>query len=302
VTDFVSANVHRRGKDPCRRVEHLHLESVDAHRLSENTFFGANMPIFMPRTPLGGVKTCVFESETDIHAASTSVPAVKTHVFGAKTSIVTTRTALAATKTSMFGANMSIVAASTPFRDAQTFVFETNRPMFPPPEQRIVVGRHPSFPSNHQHRPATMTDFTLVYPMFAMVLLTATVLTILFRSRVRAVREKKINSHYFRIYQGEVEPEETAKPARHFSNLFEAPTLFYAACITAMVTHDTSVALQALAWAYVVARVAHAWIHLGRNRIGQRIKAYFAGWLALLAIWVHIVVHVTIGMTSIAAI
>jgi hypothetical protein len=137
-----------------------------------------------------------------------------------------------------------------------------------------------------------MTEFNLVYPMFAMVLLTVTVLVILFRSRVRAVGEKKISSHYFRIYQGEAEPEETAKPARHFSNLFEAPTLFYAACITAMVTHDTGYALQALAWVYVVARIAHAWIHLGGNRLRQRIRAYFAGWLALLAIWIHIVVHV----------
>ena len=140
-----------------------------------------------------------------------------------------------------------------------------------------------------------MTDFTLVYPMFAMVLLTGTVLVILFRSRVRAVGDKKISSHYFRIYQGEVEPEETAKPARHFINLFEAPTLFYAACITAMVTHDTRLVLLALAWVYVAARVAHAWIHLRRNRIGQRIKAYFAGWLALLAMWIHIVAHVAMG-------
>jgi len=138
-----------------------------------------------------------------------------------------------------------------------------------------------------------MTDFTLVYPMFAMVMLTATVLVILFRSRVRAVGDKKISSHYFRIYQGETEPEETAKPARHFTNLFEAPTLFYAACVTAMVVRDNSEVLLTLAWLYVVARIVHAWIHLGRNRIGQRIKAYFAGWLALLAIWIHIVVHVS---------
>lgn len=137
-----------------------------------------------------------------------------------------------------------------------------------------------------------MNNFNLVYPMFAMVVLTAVVLVILFRSRVRAVGQKKMSSQYFRIYQGETEPEETAKPARHFSNLFEAPTLFYAACITAMVVDDNAVIVQLLAWAYVVARVLHAWIHLGGNRLRHRIRAYFAGWLALLAIWIHIVAHV----------
>ncbi len=96
-----------------------------------------------------------------------------------------------------------------------------------------------------------MNDFTLVYPMFAMVILTATVLVILFRSRVRAVRGGKVNTTYFRTYQGEIEPDETAKPSRHFVNLFEAPTLFYAACVTAMIVHDSAIAVQVLAWLYV---------------------------------------------------
>jgi hypothetical protein len=131
---------------------------------------------------------------------------------------------------------------------------------------------------------------SLIYPMFAMVLLTATVLVILFRSRVRAVRENQISAKYFRIYQGEIEPESTAKPARHFSNLFEAPTLFYAACLAAMVTQQTGTTIVALAWAYVAARVAHAWIHLRGNRLRLRIRAYFAGWLVLLAMWVLLAV------------
>ena len=137
-----------------------------------------------------------------------------------------------------------------------------------------------------------MGAFALVYPMAAMVLLTASVLVILFRSRVRAVREGKVTAHYFRIYQGESEPEGSAQAARHFINLFEAPTLFYAAGITAMVVGDTDVAVLVLAWAYVVARVAHALIHLGGNRIRHRLRAYFAGWLILLAMWIQVVVHV----------
>jgi hypothetical protein len=139
-----------------------------------------------------------------------------------------------------------------------------------------------------------MSDFRLVYPMAAMVLLTACVLVILFRSRVRAVRKGQVSIQYFRIYQGEVESEDSAKPSRHFINLFEAPTLFYAACVTAMVVRDENIAVLALAWIYVAARVAHAFIHLGGNRIRYRLRAYFAGWLALVAMWGHVVVHVAI--------
>jgi hypothetical protein len=136
-----------------------------------------------------------------------------------------------------------------------------------------------------------MNDSALVYPMLALVLLTAVVLVVLFRSRVRALREGKVNAGYFKIYQGAVEPEYAAKPARHFVNLFEAPTLFYAACLTAMVTHSVSLFIQVLAWAYVAARVVHAVIHLGSNKLRPRIAAYFTGWLALVTMWISIAVN-----------
>jgi hypothetical protein len=139
-----------------------------------------------------------------------------------------------------------------------------------------------------------MTRYALIYPMFALVLLSAFVLARVFRSRVRAVRAGKVSARYFRIYQGEVEPEETAKPARHFTNLFEAPTLFYAGCLAAMATGDEGLVVQLTAWAYVVARLVHAFIHLGQNRLGHRINAYFASWIALLALWVHVVAHVAL--------
>lgn len=130
-----------------------------------------------------------------------------------------------------------------------------------------------------------MSGSSLIFPMFAMVLLTATVLTILFRSRVQAVRENPATLQFFRLYQDGREPELSAKAARHFSNLFEAPTLFYAGCLAAMVTGQTGTAIVALAWGYVAARIAHAFIHLGGNRLRWRIRAYFLSWLLLVALW-----------------
>jgi hypothetical protein len=136
----------------------------------------------------------------------------------------------------------------------------------------------------------------VIYPMFAMVLLTFVVLTKLFRSRVRAVREGQVSVAYFRIYQGEVEPESTAKPARHFANLFEAPVLFYVVCLAAMNLHFTGVAMQVLAWVYVVARIIHAYVHLGGNRIRKRIRAYFFSWIILLAMWIYLVAGISLGI------
>jgi hypothetical protein len=136
----------------------------------------------------------------------------------------------------------------------------------------------------------------VLYPMFAMVLLTFAVLMKMFRARVRAVREGTVSAAYFRIYQGQVEPESTAKPARHFANLFEAPVLFYVVCLAAMITHFTGVAMQVLAWAYVAARLMHAYAHLGANRLRKRIRAYFVSWLILLGMWIYLVAGISLGI------
>jgi hypothetical protein len=137
-----------------------------------------------------------------------------------------------------------------------------------------------------------MSELSLVYPMLAMVLLSFTVLIVLFRSRVRMVREGHAPVSYFRLFQGSPEPEYAAKPARHFANLFEAPTLFYAGCLAAMVAGVTGTAVVALAWGYVAARLAHAVVHLGGNRVRHRLRVYFLSWLILLALWVYVAMDV----------
>ncbi len=141
-----------------------------------------------------------------------------------------------------------------------------------------------------------MREANLVYPMFAMVVLTASVLVVLFRSRVRAVRAGEVGTSFFRTFQGGSEPDSSVKAARQFSNLFEAPTLYYAACLAAILVHDSSATAVALAWLYVAARVAHACIHLGPNRLRYRVRAYFISWVILATLWVHIVAHTAWGL------
>ena len=143
-----------------------------------------------------------------------------------------------------------------------------------------------------------MNRFGLVYPMFAMFALTGAVLILLFRSRVRAIREKDVTQGYFKVYQGQVEPEYAAKRSRHFSNLFEAPTLFYAVCLAAMVTQQADRTLEVLAWLYVAARLVHSFVHLGRNEIVPRLTAYFSSWAVMAAMWIYLAVRVAAAGSS----
>lgn len=135
-----------------------------------------------------------------------------------------------------------------------------------------------------------MTQLELIYPMAALVLLTIVVLFCMVRGRFAAVRSGDVDVRYYKTYQGDnTEPRQAAQNARHFTNLFENPVLFYVACIVAMVSGLGGIPMLVLAWLFVAARVAHAVIHLTSNRIPQRVAAYGASWFVLAAMWLWLV-------------
>ncbi|MEL6870917.1 MAG: MAPEG family protein [Pseudomonadota bacterium] len=130
-----------------------------------------------------------------------------------------------------------------------------------------------------------MPNEYIILPMFAMVIITFVTLITLFIARTTAVRSGAVRAGYFKTYQDQAEPEQSAKLSRHFINLFESPVLFYAVCLAALATQNATTAFQVLAWLYVAARVVHAIIHLGANALQRRIAAYFVSWLIILAMW-----------------
>ena len=80
-------------------------------------------------------------------------------------------------------------------------------------------------------------------------------------------------------------PPPVSIPNRNYMNLLELPMLFYVVCIVLYVTAGASATTIALAWAFVVLRVAHSLIHLTYNRVVHRLSAFAASNVALVVLW-----------------
>lgn len=124
----------------------------------------------------------------------------------------------------------------------------------------------------------------MLYPMFAMVILTCAVAIYLFRLRVRAVKAGEVRLSQFRLNTGEV-PDAITQAARNYSNLFEVPVLFYTAGAIAIALGIQVPAMTITAWIFVLARIAHSWIHLTGNNVIHRLRAYMLGNICVLVIW-----------------
>lgn len=131
----------------------------------------------------------------------------------------------------------------------------------------------------------------MLYPMLAMIVLTFAVAFYMLALRVGAVRSGAVSTRYFRVYTGTEPPEAVQQAGRNYSNLFEMPVLFYAACVTALALGFQTPALVTLAWLYVGARLAHSVIHLGYNNVMHRLAAFMTSNVFLLLMWALIATH-----------
>ena len=131
----------------------------------------------------------------------------------------------------------------------------------------------------------------ILYPVFAMFLLVAVVLSRLRRMRFAAVRKGDVKASFYRAYPEGGEPEVLRVVSRHFTNLFEMPVLFYVGVILTYVTHQVSWWMIGLAWGYVVLRYLHSWVHLTGNDVRTRFTVYFASAFVLLLMWASLFVR-----------
>ncbi len=143
-----------------------------------------------------------------------------------------------------------------------------------------------------------MNNTFLIFPMFAMVLITLVVLLVMFKSRVRAVREGHLDINYFKTYNSANPPDDVVTSQRQFTNLFELPVLFYAGCLVAMNTPIYGFWILVWPWVFVIARIMHASIHLGDNKVYPRMLCYAAQWVTVMALWLHIVLAASLGMLA----
>lgn len=131
----------------------------------------------------------------------------------------------------------------------------------------------------------------LIFPMFAMVMLTFIVGGITSFTRIRDARSGAMDVKYFKTFSYGQPTEAVLKTGRQFVNLFEVPVLFYAGCCAGMIVGVAGVLPLLFAWLFVLARVVHAWIHIGSNKILPRMFAFLFGFLCVIALWLVVLVR-----------
>ncbi|MBD3671214.1 MAG: MAPEG family protein [Gammaproteobacteria bacterium] len=131
-----------------------------------------------------------------------------------------------------------------------------------------------------------MTQASIFAPLFVLVLHSYVIGLLLLHERNRAVRNG-LPPAYFRYNRGAKPPESLLSVTQHYQNLFELPLLFYVLCLALYATGLVDALNLGLAWAFVIGRLLHAYIHIVKNRLLWRRNIFLFSSGLLLLMWLE---------------
>lgn len=143
-----------------------------------------------------------------------------------------------------------------------------------------------------------MTVQAILAPVFAQVLLVFALLFWMGHVRFAAVGAGAVNVRDIALGERNW-PARAQQAANAFSNQFELPVLFFALVPLALYTKKADLLFVVLAWLFVATRVVHAVVYVTSNRVPHRFRAYLAGALVLLVMWIVFAVRIFLAPVGI---
>ena len=132
----------------------------------------------------------------------------------------------------------------------------------------------------------------MIFAMFCMVIVTTIVGLTAFVARVKSVKSGQVKAKTFTLMRDEPLPDIVQKTTRNFNNQFEVPVLFYIACTLHVALDISNPISLVFAWAFVILRAIHAYIHITYNHLLHRIVAFWLAFFSVVGLWGNLVLLV----------
>ncbi len=126
-----------------------------------------------------------------------------------------------------------------------------------------------------------MNNTDILLPLLVQVSLTLIMFILLAVRKSAAVKTGEIDRKKAAL-DNSAWNKETVQVSNNIANQFQTPVLFYLLVMFFFVTNSVSSLVIWLAWAYVVTRIIHAFVHVTSNYIPYRLGSFTLGVLVLL--------------------
>lgn len=131
----------------------------------------------------------------------------------------------------------------------------------------------------------------LLLPVFLHVLLTMALGVVLGLVRRNALKDGKARVREV-VLDTRQWPDHVRKLSNNFDNQFQLPVLWYLGVAFTLILGLADTVTAVLSWAFLAARLAHSYVHIGRNILVQRFFVFVVGAAILCLYWLWLALQV----------
>jgi hypothetical protein len=91
-------------------------------------------------------------------------------------------------------------------------------------------------------------------------------------------------------------PKRPTQVANALKNQFEFPVLYFALVPLVIIFQKADLLFVVLSWVFVLARLAHAYVHTTSNHVPTRFRVFLIGAVVLLVMWIIFALQVLTGL------
>ncbi|HEX5212886.1 MAG TPA: MAPEG family protein [Pseudolabrys sp.] len=135
----------------------------------------------------------------------------------------------------------------------------------------------------------------VLLPLFVQVILTFVLYSWMAYHRVSVINKGIVHPRDIALREPNWPPY-VLQVANAAHNQLELPILFYVLTILVIITHHADLVFVVLAWIFVLARIAHAYVHVTSNRVSVRGPTFGLGLLVLMIMWLIFIVRILAGL------
>jgi hypothetical protein len=142
-----------------------------------------------------------------------------------------------------------------------------------------------------------MSMQAMLTPVFALIALTFILLFWMSVLRINAIRHGQVNPQAISLREPNWPPRAT-QISNAFHNQLETPLLFYVVTLLSLITNTADSILWVLSWMFVLARIAHAYVHVTSNRIDRRGPLFLIGAVGLCLMWIIVAARIILASSA----
>jgi hypothetical protein len=134
-----------------------------------------------------------------------------------------------------------------------------------------------------------MNPYLLLWPMVIHALVTLYLYVPMSRARIRSVKEGGTKGAVYKLNREE--PAESLLFTNAIRNQNEIGLLFYTVCLALYVTNGASYVAALLAWAFVVVKCLHVFVHVTTNNLRRRRPIFMVAFFIVILLWLVFAAH-----------